>query len=179
MSQLLQPTDIQRLKKSIKKSVKHGKNQRGYEILIQIIALKIYDEKRSAKIKSFLDWHKTDVEKEKLDLLFFIKERERNYIDLSDDDIQTFIERMRKLYNDASQEYQFILKREDRETIAWEKEEHIKIIAEVVEQFQDYSFVKSHKTDLYQIVFHKFASEFSKAEKGQFLTPPDFANATL
>ena len=147
------------------------KNQRGYEILIQIIALKIFDEKRSAKINLFLDWHKTDKEKERLDLLFFVTDKERNYIDLSDDNIQTFIERMRQLYNDASQEYQFILKRVDTETINWRREEHIKIIAEVVEQFQDYSFVKSHKTDLYQIVFHKFASEFSKAEKGQFLTP--------
>lgn len=147
------------------------KNQRGYEILIQIIALKIFDEKRSAKINSFLDWHKTDKEKERLDLLFFVTEKERNYINLSDDNIQTFVERMRGLYNEASQEYQFILKRVDTETINWKREEHIKIIAEVVEQFQDYSFVKSHKTDLYQIVFHKFASEFSKAEKGQFLTP--------
>jgi type I restriction enzyme M protein len=147
------------------------KNQRGYEILIQIIALKIFDEKRSAKIKSFLEWYKADEEKEKLDLLFFVTEKERNYIDLSDDNIQTFIERMRQLYNEASQDYQFILKRIDTETINWQREEHIKIIAEVVEQFQDYSFVKSHKTDLYQIVFHKFASEFSKAEKGQFLTP--------
>lgn len=146
-------------------------NQRGYEILIQIIALKIFDEKRSAKINSFLDWHKTDKEKERLDLLFFVTDKERNYIDLSDDNIQTFIERMRQLYNEASQKYQFILKRVDTETINWQREEHIKIIAEVVEQFQDYSFVKSHKTDLYQIVFHKFASEFSKAEKGQFLTP--------
>ena len=147
------------------------KNQRGYEILIQIIALKIFDEKRSAKINSFLDWHKTDIEKERLDLLFFVTDRERNFTGLSDDNIQTFIERMRMLYNEASQEYNFILKRVDTETINWKREEHIKIIAKVVEQFQDYSFVKSHKTDLYQIVFHKFASEFSKAEKGQFLTP--------
>lgn len=147
------------------------KNQRGYEILIQIIALKIFDEKRSAKISSFLDWHKTDIEKARLDLLFFVTDKERNFTDLSDDNIQTFIERMRMLYNEASQEYNFILKRVDTETINWQRSEHIKIIAEVVEQFQDYSFVKSHKTDLYQIVFHKFASEFSKAEKGQFLTP--------
>ena len=144
------------------------KNQRGYEILIQIIALKIFDEKRSEKISSFLHWHKTDKEKKHLDLLFFVTQKERNYINLSDDNIQTFIERMRELYNEASQEYQFILKRIDTETINWQREEHIKIMAEVVEQFQDYSFVKSHKTDLYQIVFHKFASEFSKAEKGSF-----------
>lgn len=147
------------------------KNQRGYEILIQIIALKIYDEKRSAKISSFLEWHKTQKEKEQLDLLFFVTNKEKNYANLSDDNVQTFIKRMRKLYNEASQDYQFILKRVDTETINWKREEHIRIMAEVVEQFQDYSFVKSHKTDLYQIVFHKFASEFSKAEKGQFLTP--------
>ena len=147
------------------------KNQRGYEILIQIVALKIYDEKRSARIQSFLDWYKTDNEKERLDLLFYVTPEEKNYVNLSDDSVQTFIKRMRTLYNDASQEYQFILKRIDTETINWQKEEHIRIISEVVEQFQDYSFVKSHKTDLYQIVFHKFASEFSKAEKGQFLTP--------
>lgn len=147
------------------------KNQRGYEILIQIITLKIYDEKHSAGINNFLEWYKSDSEKERLDLLFFVTEKERNYIDLADDEIQSFISRMRDLYNKASQQYQFILKRDDRETIVWEKEEHIKIIAEIVQQFQDYSFVKSHKSDLYQIVFHKFASEFSKAEKGQFLTP--------
>ncbi len=147
------------------------KNQRGYEILIQIVALKIFDEKRSARIKSFLDWYKTDKEKEHLDLLFYVTSKEKNYVNLSDENVQSFIERMRLLYNEASQEYQFILKREDTETINWKKEDHIRIIAEVVEQFQDYSFVKSHKTDLYQIVFHKFASEFSKAEKGQFLTP--------
>lgn len=147
------------------------KNQRGYEILIQIMALKIYDEKRSQNAKSNLDFYKTEPEKEKLDLLFYVTPTERNYTTLADDDIVTFIERMKMLYNEASQEYHFILKRIDTETIAWKKPEHIRIISEIVEQFQDYSFVKSQKTDLYQIVFYKFASEFSKAEKGQFITP--------
>jgi len=147
------------------------KNQRGYEILIQILALKIFDEKRSAKIHAFLDWYKKDNEKEHLDLLFYVTEKEKNYINLADDNVQSFINRMRELYNEASQEYQFILKREDTETINWKKEEHIRVMSEVVEQFQDYSFVKSHKTDLYQIVFYKFASEFSKTDKGQFITP--------
>jgi len=147
------------------------KNQRGYEILIQIMALKIYDEKRSQKAISNLDFYKTDIEKEKLDLLFYVTPDERNYTTLADENITTFIERMKTLYNEASQEYHFILKRIDTETITWKKPEHIRIISEIVEQFQDYSFVKSQKTDLYQIVFYKFASEFSKAEKGQFITP--------
>ena len=147
------------------------KNQRGYEILIQLIALKIYDEKRSVRIKSYLDFYKTDEETIKLNLLFYVTEKEKSYSSLSDDDIQNFISRMRTLYNKASEEYHHILKREDTETIAWNKESHVNIMSEVVEQFQDYSFVKSHKTDLYQVVFYKFANEFSKAEKGQFVTP--------
>lgn len=147
------------------------KNQRGYEILIQIIALKIFDEKRSARVKSYLDFYKTDAEKEKLDLLFYITEKERTFSSLSDSEVQAFIGRMRTLYNEASEEYHYILKRDDTETIGWKKQDHIKIMSEIVEQFQDYSFVKSHKTDLYQIVFYKFANEFSKADKGQFITP--------
>ncbi|WP_199163376.1 MULTISPECIES: HsdM family class I SAM-dependent methyltransferase [Parabacteroides] len=147
------------------------KNQRGYEILIQILALKIFDEKRSQKNYAYLEFYKSDEEKAKSDLLFFVTPEERNYINLSDDKVISFVERMRALYNEASQEYHFILNRVDTQTITWEKEEHVRTIAEIVEQFQDYSFVKSHKTDLYQIVFYKFASEFSKADKGQFVTP--------
>lgn len=147
------------------------KNQRGYEILIQIMALKIFDEKRSQRATVNLDFYKTEPEKEKLDLLFYVTPSERNYTTLADENIVSFIERMKALYGEASQEYHFILKRIDTETITWQKPEHIRIISEIVEQFQDYSFVNSHKTDLYQIVFYKFASEFSKAEKGQFITP--------
>lgn len=147
------------------------KNQRGYEILIQVLALKIYDEKRSQNIKSTLEFYQTDTEKEKIDLLFYVTPNEKNYINLADDNIISFIDRMRTLYNEASQEYHFILKRVDTETINWQKEAHIRVLSEIVEQFQDYSFVKSPKTDLYQIVFYKFASEFSKADKGQFITP--------
>ena len=146
-------------------------NQRGYEILIQILALKIYDEKRSAKVKSFLDFYKTEPEKNKLNLLFYITQQERESATLGDETIQGFISRMRELYNEASQEYHYILKRDDTETINWKNKSHVQIISEVVEQFQDYSFVKSHKTDLYQIVFYKFANEFSKTDNAQFITP--------
>ena len=148
------------------------KNQRGYEILIQTMALKIFDEKRNEeKRQKYLDFYKTESEKKNIDLLFYITPEERNFMTLNDASIQTFIERMRKLYNDASSEYHYILNKNDTETILWNKEEHIKIISSIVEQFQDYSFIKSEKNDLYQIVFYKFANEFSKADKGQFLTP--------
>lgn len=148
------------------------KNQRGYEILIQTMALKIFDEKRNEEKKAkYLEFYETVKEKEQLDLLFYITNKERNYISLNDETIQEFISRMRKLYNEAAEKYHYILKKTDSETIVWEKEEHIKIISTIVEQFQNYSFIKSEKNDLYQIVFYKFANEFSKADKGQFLTP--------
>ena len=41
----------------------------------------------------------------------------------------------------------------------------------IVNQFQIYSFIRSTNTDLYQLIFYKFASEFSKVEKKQFTTP--------
>lgn len=147
------------------------KNQRGYEILIEVLAMKIFDEKRSELQFEKLKFYKTSKEKEELDLLFYITNKERNFTSLNDPVIQTFIERMRQLYNDASSKYTYILKRDDRETISWTNESHIKILSAIVEHFQNYSFVRSHKTDLYQIVFYQFANEFSKAEKGQFLTP--------
>ncbi len=151
-------------------------NERGYEILIQILALKIFDEKRSAeglqeKETTALKFYATDSESKKIDLLFYINDNERNYTKLSDSDIQNFIDRMRTLYNDASGKYKYILKENDQETISWHKESHIQIIGEIVKQFQDYSFIRSDQTDLYQLVFYQFANAFSKAEKGQFITP--------
>lgn len=149
------------------------KNQRGYEILIQIMALKIFDEKRSLNTdpKQYLDFYKQESEEKRLDLLFYITKNEREHVSLGDNEIQKFIERLRLLYNEASEIYQKILSADDTLTINWDDKVHIQIMSEVVQQFQDYSFVLSHKTDLYQIVFYKFANEFSKADKGQFVTP--------
>ena len=160
------------------------KNTRGYEILIQTLALKIYDEKRNQRInsisnrKEYLKFYKNQEEVVPLERLggvdnlqFFISDSEKSFYTLADENVQAFIERMRNLYKEASQEYHYILNRTESETIIWEKIEHIKIISEIVEQLQDYSFVKSEKTDLYQLVFYKFANEFSKTDKGQFITP--------
>lgn len=151
--------------------------ERGYEILIQILALKIFDEKRSQEMyvdasdNKKLDFYAQEYELQKMDLLFYINDKERDFIKLSDEDIQEFIARMRKLYNQASAKYHYILKENDEETIAWGKESHIHIISEIVKQFQDFSFILSSQTDLYQLVFYQFASEFSKAKNGQFVTP--------
>lgn len=130
-------------------------NQKGFEILIQILSLKIYDEKRNEKnAKRFLD--------------FYLTEAERNFKTLADNELQVFIKRINDLRDEASGTYYRILK---DNPLNVKNENHIKVLIEVVYQFQDYSFVRSHKTDLYQLVFYKFATPFSKDQNAQFVTP--------
>lgn len=130
-------------------------NQKGFEILIQILSLKIYDEKRNEKTpRRFLD--------------FYITDEEKNFKTLADKPLQEFVKRINALRDEASGTYYRILK---DNPLNVKNENHIKVLIEVVYQFQDYSFVRSHKTDLYQLVFYKFATPFSKDQNAQFVTP--------
>ena len=130
-------------------------DQIGFEILIQILSLKIFDEKRNEKNPNrFLD--------------FYITDSEKNFKTLADESLQIFIKRINLLREDASGTYHRILK---DNPLNVKNENHVKILVEVVYQFQDYSFVRSHKTDLYQLVFYKFATPFSKDNNAQFVTP--------
>jgi type I restriction enzyme M protein len=151
------------------------KNPRGYQILIELLALKIFDEKRSEEYKKtpsdkkYLKFYQTQPEKAALS--FFITDAEKQFLNLSDNNIQSFLNRIRNLYNDAAAKYNIILKPIDTATINWKDESHVREISSVVENLQDYSFIKSADTDLYQLVFYKFANEFTKTDKGQFVTP--------
>jgi type I restriction enzyme M protein len=130
-------------------------NQKGFEILIQILSLKIYDEKRNEKnVNRFLD--------------FYITDDEKRFNTLADKPLQEFIKRINTLRDEATGTYYRILK--DNPLNA-KNENHVKVLIEVIYQFQDYSFVRSHKTDLYQLVFYKFATPFSKDANAQFVTP--------
>lgn len=130
-------------------------NQKGFEILIQILSLKIYDEKRNEKTpKRFLD--------------FYITDEEKKFKTLADKPLQEFVKRINALRDEAAGTYYRILK---DNPLNVKNENHIKVLIEVVYQFQDYSFVRSHKTDLYQLVFYKFATPFSKDQNAQFVTP--------
>lgn len=130
-------------------------NQKGFEILVQILSLKIYDEKRNEKQPD-------------RNLDFFITAEERQFYHLADSEIQNFLKRIAKLKEEASETYYRIL----QGTLFDVKDEkHVRILTEVVCQFQDYSFVNSQKTDLYQLVFYKFAGQFSKDQNAQFVTP--------
>ncbi|MBN1795432.1 MAG: N-6 DNA methylase [Sedimentisphaerales bacterium] len=130
-------------------------NQRGYEILIQILALKIFDEKRNER-------------NTKRHLVFYINKEEKTYKNLNDSVIQSFLLRINKLREDAEGVYYRILQ---DDPLNDKNENHVRVLVQVVNQFQDYSFVFSHKTDLYQLVFHRFAAEFSKQQNAQFVTP--------
>lgn len=130
-------------------------NQKGFEILVQILSLKIFDEKRNEKLPSrHLD--------------FYVKTEERQFASLADEGIQGFLRRISKLKDDARGTYYRILQ---DNLFDVKNEKHVRILIEVVYQFQDYSFVNSQKTDLYQLVFYKFAGQFSKDQNAQFVTP--------
>ena len=131
------------------------KNQKGFEILIQILALKIFDEKQNEKNPNIF-------------LNFYIHNTEKDYRDIADKNIQNFIKRIADLREKASEVYYKIF--EDN-TLNTKNLNHVKILTDVVVQFQDFSFVRSQKTDLYQLVFYKFAGQFSKDANAQFVTP--------
>lgn len=130
-------------------------NETGFQILIQILSLKIFDEKENERNHSRF-------------LKFYITPEERSYSSLVDQSIQKFISRFKSLLSDAQGVYRRILK---EKAFDFRNENHIKILVEIVSQFQNYSFVRSHKTDLYQLVFYKFAPSFSKDSNAQFITP--------
>ena len=130
-------------------------NQRGYQILIETFALKIFDEKRNEKYP-----------RKKLE--FFITNAEAAFQGLSERPIQVFIKRMKGIRTEAEGQYQKIL---SADAIDWKNVNHVRAVAAVCHSFQDFSFIKSANSDLYQLVFYNFANAFKRDESAQFLTP--------
>lgn len=130
-------------------------NQRGYQVLIETFALKIFDEKRNEKYP-----------KKKLE--FFITDSEAVFHALSDKPIQDFIKRMKSIRTEAAGKYQKIL---SADAIDWKNANHVRAVVAVCHAFQDFSFIKSANSDLYQLVFYNFANFFTRNEAAQFLTP--------
>ena len=126
-------------------------NQKGYNILIQLLALKIYDEKYNTE-----------------NLKFYINPDEAQFKDLADEDLQEFIDRVEHLRDNARYIYSKIL---DSDSFDAKNLNHVKVMIEIVRQFQNYSFSDSKRNNLYQLVFYRFASQFSKADNAQFVTP--------
>ena len=105
--------------------------QKGYNILIQLLALKIYDEKKNSS-----------------DLKYYINPNEQNYKNLSDDSIQDFLTRIEKIRKEAKTSYQKILNENYFDS---QDESQVKLVIEIVKQFQNYSFTNSERNNLYQL----------------------------
>jgi type I restriction enzyme M protein len=130
-------------------------NQRGYQILIETFALKIFDEKRNQRTP-----------KKKLE--FYIVDQEASFHSLAEKPIQEFIKRLKAIWSEAEGQYQKIL---SAKAIDWKNQNHVRAVVAVCKAFQDFSFVRSAKSDLYQLVFYNFANTFKRDESAQFLTP--------
>lgn len=130
-------------------------DQRGYGIFLQTFALKVYDEKRNEKHP-----HRP--------LDFYVTDDESGFHALSDAPVKDFVKRMTSLRSDAAREYQKIF---STDAINWKDPNDVRAVVAIVQGFQDYSFVLSAKSDLYQLVFYNFANRFTRDEAAQFLTP--------
>lgn len=126
-------------------------NQQGYNILIQILALKIYDEKHNAN-----------------NLQFYINPDEDKCSVITDDKIQDFLSRIENLRVSAKTEYTKILNENHFNSADMNQ---IKVVKQIVKQFQNYSFSHSERNNLYQLVFNEFASKYAKTDNAQFVTP--------
>lgn len=126
----------------------------GYRIVVETLAVKVYDEKRSEDAGATLD--------------FYIDPSERPSGSAIRGDAAKFRDRMKQLHEDARPEYPSIL---DDSVITWASPAHLAVIGEVVNGFQDISLRRSAQSDLYQVVFYNFAGPLSKVAHAQFLTP--------
>ena len=131
-------------------------DQDGYKIIIETFALKIFDEKRNQKNPM-------------TNLMFYITDEESGFQNLSEKPIQKFIERMSDILSEAEGQYHRILS--ENRVISWNKINYVRAVVAVCQAFQDFSFVRSSSSDLYQLVFYNFANNFLRTESAQFLTP--------
>lgn len=128
----------------------------GYRIVIETLAAKVFDEKRSATggtgpLDFYVDPGET------LAPAGGITGAAR-----------TFRDRLQRLHAAAQPSYPSIL---HNSAINWNSPSHVRVVAEVVAGFQDMSFVRSSSSDLYQVVFYNFAGPLSKIAQAQFMTP--------
>lgn len=153
---IISKTDSKRLNDALSEILKRMDkcglaNQKGYNILIQMLALKIYDEKHNLA-----------------DLQYYINQNEFEYKNLADSDLQEFVKRIEDIRSNAKTTYNKIL---NSDAFDMKNESQLKLIIEIVKQFQNYSFSGSKRSNLYQLVFYRFASKFAKGENAQFITP--------
>lgn len=129
------------------------------EMIVEFLTLKVFDEKRSKRDKSYLE--------------FYILPEEKRKDGLAE---KSFRERINKLYKEAQKEYPKVLGREKRmftydSEFRPSKSNDEKFLVALVETFQQRAILKAKNESFNQIIFNNFGSEQQKADKGQFFTP--------
>lgn len=129
------------------------------EMIVEFLTLKVFDEKRSKRDKSFLE--------------FYILPSEKRKDGLAEN---SFRERINNLYKEAQKEYPKVLGREKRlftydSEYRPSKSNDEKFLVALVETFQQRAILKAKNESFNQIIFNNFGSEQQKADKGQFFTP--------
>ncbi len=129
------------------------------EMIVEFLTLKVFDEKRSKRDKSYLE--------------FYILPEEKRKDGLAE---KSFRERINKLYKEAQKEYPKVLGREKRmftydSEFRPSKSNDEKFLVALVETFQQRAILKAKNESFNQIIFNNFGSEAQKADKGQYFTP--------
>ena len=128
-------------------------------LIVEFLTLKVFDEKRSKRDKTYLEFYILPDEKRKDGL------GEKNFRD-----------RILSLYQEAQKEYPKVLGREKRlftydSELRPSKANDEKFLIAVVETFQQRAILKAKNESFNQIIFNNFGDEKQKADKGQFFTP--------
>jgi len=128
-------------------------------LIVEFLTLKVFDEKRSKRENSFLD--------------FYILPEEKRKDGLAE---RSFRERIVNLYKKAQKEYPKVLGREKgifsyNSELRPSKSNDEKFLIAVVEIFQQRAILKARNESFNQIIFNNFGDEKQKADKGQFFTP--------
>ena len=129
------------------------------EMIVEFLTLKVFDEKRSKRDKTYLQ--------------FYIVSEEKRKDGLAE---KSFRERINNLYKEAQKEYPKVLGREKRlftydSEFRPSKSNDEKFLVALVETFQQRAILKAKNESFNQIIFNNFGSEQQKADKGQFFTP--------
>lgn len=128
-------------------------------LIVEFLTLKVYDEKRSKRHNSYLD--------------FYISKEEKRKDGLGEN---CFRERINNLYKEAQKEYPKVLGREKRifsydSELRPSKSRDEKFLIALIETFQQRAILKAKNESFNQIIFNNFGDDKQKADKGQFFTP--------
>ena len=126
-----------------------------HPLIVEFLTIKVFDEKRSKRDNSYLQ--------------FYITKKEKN-------DKTSFRRRIDNLYKDAQKEYKNVLGGKNRIFTFDEKQRphkpnDEKFLIALINIFQQRAILKAKNESFNQIIFNNFGTEKQKAEKGQFFTP--------